>query len=242
MPLPHPGRPPARVHRGSRPYRLSWLQRLPTHSPWLATIARHRACRPTCSSPSLRPAESEPPGRATASGRHSGSSARPRRWRGSRSTTSVGRLSRGWRSLAAARRKSPRSPGTPCRMCAGSWTSTISAAISGSPRTQSGSSSAWIGRVAKRADLERIKDTWCKPTCKPFWLSNLNSRQSVEIIGDPGRARTCDLPLRRRLLYPAELRGLARGSTDLRTGRSAGRGRPWGSVGPLSHAVETEIV
>lgn len=25
--------------------------------------------------------------------------------------------------------------------------------------------------------------------------------------GDPGRARTCDLPLRRRLLYPAELRG-----------------------------------
>jgi hypothetical protein len=24
--------------------------------------------------------------------------------------------------------------------------------------------------------------------------------------GDSGRARTCDLPLRRRLLYPAELR------------------------------------
>jgi hypothetical protein len=30
------------------------------------------------------------------------------------------------------------------------------------------------------------------------------------IIGDPGKARTCDLPLRRRLLYPAELRGLPR--------------------------------
>gem|GEM_PF-6769808 len=28
--------------------------------------------------------------------------------------------------------------------------------------------------------------------------------------GDPGRARTCDLPLRRRLLYPAELRGRPR--------------------------------
>ena len=32
--------------------------------------------------------------------------------------------------------------------------------------------------------------------------------EKVQILksGDPGRARTCDLPLRRRLLYPAELR------------------------------------
>ena len=29
----------------------------------------------------------------------------------------------------------------------------------------------------------------------------------VEKIGDPGRIRTCDHSLRRRVLYPAELRG-----------------------------------
>src|SRR5919112_2374912 len=28
-----------------------------------------------------------------------------------------------------------------------------------------------------------------------------------DLLGDPGRARTCDLLLRRQLLYPAELRG-----------------------------------
>ena len=27
-------------------------------------------------------------------------------------------------------------------------------------------------------------------------------------VGVPGRSRTCDLPLRRRLLYPTELQGL----------------------------------
>ena len=36
------------------------------------------------------------------------------------------------------------------------------------------------------------------------------SRAKMYIVrnGDPGRIRTCDLPLRRRLLYPTELRGL----------------------------------
>ena len=31
-------------------------------------------------------------------------------------------------------------------------------------------------------------------------------RQALEFIGDPCRIRTCDLLLRRQLLYPAELR------------------------------------
>src|SRR5262249_53905816 len=31
--------------------------------------------------------------------------------------------------------------------------------------------------------------------------------QIIEIYGDPGRIRTCDHSLRRRVLYPAELRG-----------------------------------
>jgi hypothetical protein len=34
---------------------------------------------------------------------------------------------------------------------------------------------------------------------------------TFEIIGDPGRIRTCDQQLRRLLLCPAELRGLGRG-------------------------------
>src|SRR5437763_2512280 len=31
--------------------------------------------------------------------------------------------------------------------------------------------------------------------------------QLIDIIGDPGRIRTCDHSLRRRVIYPAELRG-----------------------------------
>lgn len=38
-----------------------------------------------------------------------------------------------------------------------------------------------------------------------FWPSQDCSRMAV---GVPGRSRTCDLPLRRRLLYPTELQGL----------------------------------
>jgi hypothetical protein len=37
-----------------------------------------------------------------------------------------------------------------------------------------------------------------------------NSHKSLILFGDSGRARTCDLPLRRRLLYPAELRSRSR--------------------------------
>src|SRR5271163_2704467 len=40
--------------------------------------------------------------------------------------------------------------------------------------------------------------------------------QEIDFIGDSGRARTCDLPLRRRLLYPTELRS--------RTGAGYGAG------------------
>ena len=38
----------------------------------------------------------------------------------------------------------------------------------------------------------------------------VNLHNAFEKFGDPGRARTCDLPLRRRLLYPAELRSWSR--------------------------------
>ena len=37
--------------------------------------------------------------------------------------------------------------------------------------------------------------------------TNVTEQRPGQFSGDPGRARTCDLPLRRRLLYPAELRG-----------------------------------
>ena len=33
-------------------------------------------------------------------------------------------------------------------------------------------------------------------------MTKTNMRQVLEIIGDPGRIRTCDLQLRRLLLYP----------------------------------------
>jgi integrase len=39
---------------------------------------------------------------------------------------------------------------------------------------------------------------------------HIENKGSGNATGDPGRARTCGLPLRRRLLYPAELRGQKR--------------------------------
>ncbi len=33
------------------------------------------------------------------------------------------------------------------------------------------------------------------------------TQQTIDLNGVPGRIRTCDLPLRRRLLYPTELQG-----------------------------------
>ena len=39
-----------------------------------------------------------------------------------------------------------------------------------------------------------------------MFFATPDSPQHPDNIGDSGRARTCDLPLRRRLLYPAELR------------------------------------
>ena len=46
-----------------------------------------------------------------------------------------------------------------------------------------------------------------------YWHVGFSSRMRHLFAcasGDPGRIRTCDLPLRRRLLYPAELRGRCR--------------------------------
>jgi hypothetical protein len=37
----------------------------------------------------------------------------------------------------------------------------------------------------------------------------------LTLTGDPDRIRTCDLPLRRRLLYPTELRGQTIGEPAL---------------------------
>ena len=53
-------------------------------------------------------------------------------------------------------------------------------------------------------------------TGKPIGKVSQSESQLIENegsgneTGDPGRARTCDLPLRRRLLYPAELRSWSR--------------------------------
>src|SRR5271170_7801605 len=54
----------------------------------------------------------------------------------------------------------------------------------------------------------------------------------IDFIGDSGRARTCDLPLRRRLLYPTELRS--------RTGAAHGAARV--SMRPGNDAVRRKIV
>lgn len=59
-------------------------------------------------------------------------------------------------------------------------------------------------------DLERAcSRSWRGggPLSRP---SRWTSRTPSEWIGAPGRTRTCDRPLRRRLLYPAELRALVR--------------------------------
>ena len=42
--------------------------------------------------------------------------------------------------------------------------------------------------------------------------SALNSRQAIDIIGDPGRIRTSDLQLRRLLLYPLSYGAMPPGS------------------------------
>jgi hypothetical protein len=66
-----------------------------------------------------------------------------------------------------------------------------------------------IGRV-KRASGQMQGDGWpCSPcawlcTLITIDLSQLNANQQylIDFIGDPGRIRTCDLQLRRLLLYP----------------------------------------
>ena len=47
---------------------------------------------------------------------------------------------------------------------------------------------------------ETVAEFLRQGVCCVSGLDNLKS-------GDPGRIRTCDRPLRRRMLYPAELRG-----------------------------------
>ncbi len=46
------------------------------------------------------------------------------------------------------------------------------------------------------------------PGPKPGALPACATPRDFSILGDPDRIRTCDLLLRRQLLYPAELRGL----------------------------------
>ena len=49
--------------------------------------------------------------------------------------------------------------------------------------------------------------------------------QRAGTVGDPRWARTTNLPLRRLVLYPVELRGRCRGAPDLAAGISASTGR-----------------
>ena len=51
---------------------------------------------------------------------------------------------------------------------------------------------------------DRVESAAAKANCLDNGTHGFTS--SCSLIGDSGRARTCDLPLRRRLLYPAELR------------------------------------
>src|SRR5271165_3706269 len=71
---------------------------------------------------------------------------------------------------------------------------------------------------------------WIPPNVTPSATPSVNSRgryprcaaQLFEKTGDPGRIRTCDLLLRRQLLYPAELRSrrnLARATRRLPKGQ-----------------------
>lgn len=73
-----------------------------------------------------------------------------------------------------------------------------------------------------------VRYTILYTTCKPVLKGTLGSSGELKInviqsvthdfrpfsdllrtpSGVPGRSRTCDLPLRRRLLYPTELQGL----------------------------------
>src|SRR5580704_12204215 len=64
--------------------------------------------------------------------------------------------------------------------------------------------------------------------CK--WRSRALVAPNLLIFGDPGRTRTCNRPLRRRMLYPVELRGRAR---SMRPGLSAMEREVVG-VGPRS--------
>ncbi len=63
-------------------------------------------------------------------------------------------------------------------------------------------------------EQEGLKNNVFQCVTHHFWTYQDFSKQRG---GVPGRSRTCDLPLRRRLLYPTELQGLMRsGSITLR--------------------------
>ena len=59
-------------------------------------------------------------------------------------------------------------------------------------------------------NCEGLKNKVFQSVTHHFWLCQAFSKQPV---GVPGRSRTCDLPLRRRLLYPTELQGLTSSKT-----------------------------
>gem|GEM_PF-5263804 len=56
----------------------------------------------------------------------------------------------------------------------------------------------------------------CEPDCSFYYREIMpvpssepeaHAESAIGILGAPGRNRTCDLPLRRRLLYPLSYRG-----------------------------------
>ena len=106
---------------------------------------------------------------------------------------------------------------------------------------------------AKAQDFLKQHRFWQQTQSSKTLILTLRKTKNAQNLkyGDSGRARTCDLPLRRRLLYPAELRGLAGAAhpnglptrSELLTPNGAEEQDIYNnSVGPLADAAGTEIV
>src|SRR5580704_19738686 len=65
-------------------------------------------------------------------------------------------------------------------------------------------------------------------------IQRLTSCFSRDLVGDSGRTRTCDLPLRRRLLYPTELRSRTRSEAHTSSSNALMR--------PRNDAIRRKIV
>jgi hypothetical protein len=91
----------------------------------------------------------------------------------------------------------------------------LAGALGLAPTCPLGSGTALLNAAGAAAEQERSEAALLEaaaaahqavPRTKPFWRGRAERRRAPEPDGDPGWARTSDLPLRRRLLYPAELR------------------------------------